>query len=207
MAMLLVKGLIPAYLVSAGLFMTAACSGPVKTVEESDLQSVEGDSAAYFLERGKMVADSVGSVLKGNLMRAMGEGGPASAVEFCNVNATSLTATLSDSYGLEVKRTTDRLRNPMNAPSPLEQKVIAYFQDEKSKGQALTPKLVLDDMGRKVFFAPIFTAGPCLVCHGNEANMDTDLRERLAELYPNDQAKGYNIDELRGIWSITFKNN
>ncbi len=205
--MLLRKGLLPFHLLLSGLFFAVACSGPVSTVEDSGLQLIQGDSAAIFMQRGKMVADSVGSVLKGNLMRAMGEGGPASAVEFCNVNATSLTATLSDTFGLEVKRTTDRIRNPTNAPSDLEKRVIDAYHAEKSKGLALGPKLVLDEMGRKVFFAPIFTAGPCLVCHGNEANMDTDLRERLAELYPNDQAKGYSIDELRGIWSITFKNN
>lgn len=153
---------------------------------------------------GKEVADSVGSVLKGNLMKAMGEGGPVNAVEFCSTRALPLTEAFNGKYGVSVRRTSDRLRNPANAPTALEQQVIADYRAAQAAGTPPVPMVVLDAEGRKVFFAPIFTGGPCLICHGNEANMDESLRAKLTELYPEDNATGFNIDELRGIWSVVF---
>lgn len=160
-----------------------------------------------LLLKGKEIADSVGSVLKANLMQAMGSDGPVHAVEFCNLEALPLTGEFNTLYNVQVKRTSDRLRNPNNAPSTLESSVIADYRSEQSSGVPLRPKLALDSEGRKVFFAPIFTGAPCLICHGNEANMDEGLREKLTELYPADDAKGFGIDELRGIWSVTFNNS
>jgi hypothetical protein len=43
----------------------------------------------------------------------------------------------------------------------------------------------------------------CLQCHGKPG---TDLSEttiaKLSQLYPNDKATGYGINELRGIWIV-----
>lgn len=184
-----------------------SCSGPVKDGQPAGVHYLEGDSAIRVMTMGMQVADSVGALLRSELMLAMGEGGPVHAVEFCNANALPLTASLSGHFGAEVKRTSDRLRNPANAPSDLEALVLADYRSAQTEGRPLTPKVALDGEGRSVFFAPIFTTGPCLVCHGQEGNMDPSLRDLLTALYPNDHAMGFSIDELRGIWSITFKNS
>jgi hypothetical protein len=43
----------------------------------------------------------------------------------------------------------------------------------------------------------------CLQCHGKPG---TDISEattaKLRQLYPNDKATGYGINELRGIWVV-----
>lgn len=156
---------------------------------------------------GMEVVDSVGNTLRSNLMQAMASEGPVHAVEFCNTRALSLTGIYDDRYAVEVRRASDRWRNPKNAPSNLEAKVITDYRSEQNIGIALKPKLALDNDGRKVFFSPIFTGAPCLICHGNEANMDDSLREKIIGLYTEDNAKGFNIDELRGVWSVTFKNS
>jgi hypothetical protein len=74
-------------------------------------------------------------------------------------------------------------------------------------GEPLLPKVAIDLDGKKNFYAPIFTGGVCLTCHGNPKNMQPELISVIDSLYPVDKAKGYAVDELRGIWSIKFKNS
>jgi hypothetical protein len=45
------------------------------------------------------------------------------------------------------------------------------------------------------------TAEVCLVCHGE--NIAPNIQAKLAELYPNDKAIGFNVGELRGAFSVT----
>ncbi len=45
--------------------------------------------------------------------------------------------------------------------------------------------------------------GPvCLVCHGSE--LSPDVRAALDEHYPHDRARGYQLDDIRGAFSITW---
>jgi len=193
------------YVTVAAMLLGQGCTAPSpRDTAATSAGYLEGDSAADATAIGKEVTDSVGAVLKANLMKAMGEGGPVHAVEFCNTRAMPLTDAFNEQYGVVVKRTSDRLRNPDNAPNGLEAKVIADYRAEQAAGQMLLPKVALDGEGRKVFYAPIFTGAPCLICHGSEGNMDENLRSKLTELYPDDNAKGFNIDELRGVWSVVM---
>ncbi len=41
----------------------------------------------------------------------------------------------------------------------------------------------------------------CMVCHG--ADIADELSAKLDELYPEDQAKGFREDDLRGAFTIT----
>jgi len=189
------------------LIVGSSCSSVPEQPVKSNVQYLKSTDELTYLKIGKEVADSVGAALKNSLMLAMGTDGPIHAVEFCNTQAMPLTDSFNQKYHTEVKRTSDRLRNPDNAPNATEAQVISDYRAEQASGKVLTPKLAIDAMGRKVFYAPIFTGAPCLICHGNEGNMDEGLRAKLTELYPADNAKGFNIDELRGIWSITFKNS
>lgn len=46
----------------------------------------------------------------------------------------------------------------------------------------------------------------CLQCHGKPAEqINPATLKKLSELYPADKAVGYDIDQVRGIWSIQFK--
>ncbi|MBW2376809.1 MAG: DUF3365 domain-containing protein [Deltaproteobacteria bacterium] len=40
----------------------------------------------------------------------------------------------------------------------------------------------------------------CVTCHG--AELPPDLRARLAELYPEDQATGYAAGDFRGVFWV-----
>jgi hypothetical protein len=42
----------------------------------------------------------------------------------------------------------------------------------------------------------------CLKCHGGADDVDAATMKVLAERYPADEATGYRLDDLRGIWRI-----
>jgi hypothetical protein len=46
----------------------------------------------------------------------------------------------------------------------------------------------------------------CLKCHGNLGQeVEAKTYDKILELYPNDKAVGYDINQVRGIWSIEFE--
>lgn len=172
-----------------------------------NVQYVTGADEVTYLRLGNEIIDTVGNTLKSNLMKAMKENGPVNAVRFCNTEAMALTAVYSERYNTDVKRVSDLNRNPHNEANATELSVMADFSDLQKQGQPVLPKVVIDADGKKNFYAPIFMGAPCLTCHGAKENMQPELVAAIDSLYPNDKAKNYSIDELRGLWSIRFKNS
>lgn len=190
-----------------GVFWLQSCAEkkPEKVVK--NVQYVTGANEVTYLRLGKEITDTVGATLKGNLVKAMKSGGPTNAVQFCNMEAMPLTEVYSLKYNTDVKRVSDRNRNPKNAANEKELAVLDDFKRTLASGEALSPKVAIDAEGKKHYYAPIFTGGRCLTCHGNPKNMQPELVMVIDSLYPNDKAKGYAVDELRGIWSVKFKNS
>lgn len=191
------------------LFFAQSCSEKKSDQNqvEKNIQYVSGPDELTYRRIGQEVVDSVQTTLKVNLVKAMQEGGPVNAVEFCNVEAMPITASYSGKYNTTVKRVSDKNRNPNNAASNYELAVMEDFRQTMASGKPALPKVAIDADGKKHFYAPIFTGGVCLTCHGNPKNMQPELVSVLDSLYPNDKAKGYAVDELRGIWSVKFKNS
>ncbi|MCF8278073.1 MAG: DUF3365 domain-containing protein [Flavobacteriales bacterium] len=191
--------------IATAMMQSCAEKQPEKVVK--NVQYVTGPDEITYLKLGKEISDTVQSTLKANLMKAMQEGGPVNAVKFCNAQAMELTDIYSTKYSTEVKRVSDKNRNPKNEPNAKELDVLADFKRLLEAGEPVLPKVAIDAEGHKNFYAPIFTGGMCLTCHGNPKNMQPELVSELDSLYPNDKARGYSVDELRGIWSIKFKNS
>lgn len=191
----------------SGVFWLQSCADkkPEKVVK--NVQYVSGADEVTYLRLGKEITDTVGAMLKGNLVAAMQDGGPVNAVQFCNLEAMALTDVYSARYNTDVKRVSDKNRNPKNAPGEKELAVLDDFRRTLESGEPLSPKVVIDTEGKKNYYAPIFTGGVCLACHGNPKNMQPELVSAIDSLYPNDKAKGYAVDELRGVWSVKFKNS
>lgn len=195
-------------ILTAAAAVMSSCSEKKTTKEvKKNVQYVSGADEVTYLRIGAEITDSVQATLKGNLMKAMADGGPANAVQFCNVRAMGLTNTYSEKYSTEVKRVSDKNRNPKNTPSEKELAVIEDMRQAMKDGKPALAKVAIDEDGKKHYYAPIFTGGMCLTCHGNEKNMQPELVTVLDSLYPNDKARGYAAEELRGIWSIKFKNS
>ena len=55
------------------------------------------------------------------------------------------------------------------------------------------------------FYYPIITNEMCLKCHGTPDIIEPSSLKLLQDIYPTDKAIGYSENEIRGVWSIRFK--
>lgn len=191
----------------ASLVLIQSCADKKPETIKKNVQYVSGADEVTYLKLGKEITDTVGKTLKRNLVNALKEGGPANAMSFCNAQAMELTDVYSAKYNTEVKRVSDKNRNPNNAADKTELDVLSDFKRMLKNGEPLSPKIAIDAAGQKHFYAPIFTGGVCLSCHGNPKNIQPETVALIDSLYPTDKALNYSIDELRGLWSVKFKNN
>jgi len=143
--------------------------------------------------------------LKQELQAGMQEGGPINAVSVCNLTAPGIANTYSIRNGWDVGRTSLRVRNPGNAPDAWERSALESFEERKRAGEDPTKmehyEVVRQDGIRELrYMKAIPTSGLCLACHGEQ--IDSTVKTRLEELYPNDQALGYREGDLRGAFTI-----
>jgi hypothetical protein len=135
------------------------------------------------------------TALVGRLRDAMSGGGPAAAVRVCRDEAQALTAAVGARHRLEIGRTSDRLRNPANAPRPWADDPVASHAGEKAAG--VTPVVVELD-GRVGVLKPIGTLDFCVTCHGPRDVVNAAIGDVLKTAYPQDQAVGFATGDLRG---------
>ncbi|MGA9269100.1 MAG: DUF3365 domain-containing protein [Lutimonas sp.] len=158
-----------------------------------------------YREQGDEIVQSASEKLSGTLMSKMKEGGASAAIGFCNQSALPITKKMAAYHGVEIKRTSLRIRNPENLPNEEELKVLHHYQDRIEEGKELNPLVSLDRSGKPNYYAPIRVQQKCLMCHGTlERELSSTIDSILKVKYPEDLAVGYNEGDLRGIWSISF---
>lgn len=157
-----------------------------------------------YAERGLKYALSTKSVLGKNLMGTIQKKGTLEALAFCNEKAYPLTDSMSVVHNASIKRVSDKPRNQNNQANDKELTYINSFKNDiKNKKE---PKPIVDLIDNKVHvYYPITTNTMCLQCHGKpNQDIKKPTLNKLASLYPKDKALGYDSNEVRGIWSISF---
>jgi hypothetical protein len=152
------------------------------------------------------IAQEFMQTLKKELQAAMQEGGPVNAVSVCNLTAPAIASTYSIRNGWDVGRTSLKARNPGNAPDAWERAVLVSFEERKRAGEdpAMMEfyEVVSQDGSKELrYMKAIPTAPLCLACHGEQ--LDSIVKTRIETLYPQDQALGYKVGDIRGAFSIT----
>lgn len=171
------------------------------------LAAVAADSTVPSrLEQGRMVTQRAAGILSSNLLAALARGGPTNALEFCHLKAVALTEG-SGQDGIRVRRVSHRPRNPANRATTNELEVLGEFRDRLKPGAGLPPVLVTNATGRVTFYSPIVLNTPlCLQCHGQPGTeISAGTQEVLRRLYPKDEATGFKLGELRGLWRVDFE--
>ena len=146
------------------------------------------------------------SMLKKELQQALKTGGPLKAIEVCNGKAPEIAARISEETGWDVGRTSLKWRNPDNAPDAWERKVLENFEKRRARGekaQAIDYAEIVEQDGRRVlrYMKAIPTGKVCLACHGS--NIDSAVRARLDEFYPDDRARGFRLGDIRGAFTVS----
>jgi hypothetical protein len=99
--------------------------------------------------------------------------------------------------GVEVGRTSARLRNPRNAPPAWARAYLAATDGRKA---ARVPAVAFDLGDRVGLLRPIEIRSRCLHCHAPARELSEETRAWLAHAYPEDRALGYALGDLRGFW-------
>ncbi len=186
------------------IMVLSACSVP--SITESEALSEEERSAA--LAKGDPIAQATFAALSQSLQKAMADGGPVRAVDYCWSAARPITDSLSDHYGVRVKRTSNRLRSPANRPDAHENERLKEALAHLSQGNlaaSLSPQVHI--FGDSIaYYKPILIVSPlCLKCHGSPGvDLDGAAYALIQERYPQDAATGYALGEFRGYWSIRW---
>ena len=155
-------------------------------------------------DRGLQYALSTKAVLGKNLMGKIQKEGTIAALQFCNIKAFQLTDSMATYHNAHIKRVSDLPRNPKNKANTEELNYINIFKNDVKNNKESQPIVVESSKIVNVYY-PIKTNGMCLQCHG-EPNKQIADQTFLAiqKLYPNDQAVGYDINQVRGIWNVSF---
>ncbi len=184
--------------------MLLSCNQAVK-VEEKEHKSTKNEvkqTELNFVEQGKKYVTQTQKVLAANLVNAIKTDGAEHALSFCSSKAYPLTDSMATALNIQIKRVSDKARNPSNKANEEENKYILNSKDLLTKGEAMKPQLV-ENEEKTIGYYPIVTNQMCMQCHG-EANTEVlpKTLEKIQELYPKDEALGYKVNELRGIWVI-----
>jgi hypothetical protein len=191
------------YLIAALVMATlAGCTTKNKEQVTIDIEMIND----WVLSKGDSISLMAQKALSSHLKKSLGEGGVSNAIKFCNVAAYPILDTLTTGYDVTIRRTTLKLRNPENAAVPLERTILEEFKRLMQNGSELQPVVREIDEHSILFAKPILLNNPlCLNCHGSVGAEVTDEAYALIhQLYPEDSAINYQMEELRGIWSITF---
>lgn len=155
----------------------------------------------------RALADRFQSELKSRLVAAPADGGPVQAIEVCKADAPTIAARLSAESGAEVARTALRPRNPANAPDADERAVLEDFVAQRAQQPDAQAQehFVSGADGSARYIKAIVTLPPCLACQG--ATLAEPVRSALEQHYPQDQAIGLAVGDLRGAFIITWSDS
>lgn len=147
------------------------------------------------ISRADLVVAAMQDAVIRELSDALARGGPAQAIDFCHLDATAATQRVGRQEGIAAGRTSDRLRDPTNAPRPWAAPLVAANAGRTARsveGFAV-------DLGDKVgVLRPIVERPMCAGCHGPAEKLHPAVKLALTDRYPADRAVGFRDGEIRG---------
>lgn len=183
--------------------MLAACLAAVN----AQADEMPADDAQTRAQASRAAIKNFAQSLQGELQAAMKAGGPVNAIGVCQEKAPAIAASISDTQGWEVARTSLKPRNPDNAPDDWERGVLESFEERRAAGEDVAKMEhfeIIESNGAQEFrymkAIGIPADAPCLHCHGTE--IAPDVSAKLQALYPDDRATGYGTGDIRGAFTV-----
>lgn len=145
-------------------------------------------------EKARILAarDALVGALAERLAEALAEG-PEAGIAVCAREALPLTQRLAVKHRVRMGRTSQRLRNPANAPPGWVEALMAQQPDSDVF-------FAIPEGGTRALL-PIRLEDRCILCHGPEDGIPESIRVALDANYPDDAARGFRPGDLRGyVW-------
>ena len=188
---------LPAAALAAALASPALAAG-ARPVQLQDVP----ESLQPAVAKGDAAIEQLRDMIYRRLNVMMAQGGPTAAVGLCSTEAPRMTKEVAVASGVEIGRTSARLRNPANAPRPWAARYVAAAAGKKAD----EVKPAVFDLGDRVgLLRPLAMMPACTRCHGPAAGLAPDVRTELASRYPKDQATGFAPGEVRGFFWVEVK--
>lgn len=154
------------------------------------------------ISRGDLIIVSLQDAVLRELQDALSKKGPDGAIALCHLDATFTAQRLARYEGVAAGRTSDRLRNPTNAPRPW---AAALVRDHAGKRARDVDGFVVD-LGDKIgLLRPISHRAMCNGCHGPAETVSAGVKSVLADRYPVDRALGFTEGEIRGWFWVEVR--
>ena len=162
------------------------------------------------LALSQVASKQLGKQLKNKLVNTIQSDGPEAAITICNFEAINISNKISAENNLKVGRTSLKLRNPANQADAWETKQLNWFEAQKNLDanlKTLEISEIIKKDGEKVFryMKAIPMQEPCMLCHGK--TLAPVIAEKINHLYPQDQAKGFTVGDIRGAFTVTVPLN
>lgn len=153
------------------------------------------------VQEAKKITKAFGGALKKELKTAMKAGGPINALDVCNTKATPIANDAAKEFNATISRVSLKNRNPDNVPNDWQKAVLEDFDARAAKGESVKKmgfSEIVEHDGKKQlrFMKALPTGGVCLECHGS--SIEADVLAKITELYPEDNAIGYEKGQVRG---------
>lgn len=198
---------LPVALSMALMSIIMSCAGDKSdNTNKGDEVILDSVRQKEVLASGKEIAGHFKSTLVASLSQAIDEQGYAGAISFCSVNAGHLTDSIANAKHVHIQRVSHKPRNKNNAANNTEIELIKQFIESSKTESAAVQPVVVADKDQNIFYAPIFISSPlCLNCHGNaETEILPEVYEIIKTTYPEDEAIGFKLKDLRGLLKISF---
>jgi hypothetical protein len=188
------------------LLVAGGCSPEPAAVErpKAPPQPASALDADALLARGRTISAQAFGLLSSNLLMAIQQSGVSNALPFCSALAMPLTSLVANTNDVSLRRVSHRARNPANRANPAELEWIESYRATLAAGGKPQAMLVTNDT--ITFYAPIvITNQLCLQCHGKPGEDIAPANlEVIRHLYPADEATGFGLGDVRGLWRIDF---
>jgi hypothetical protein len=184
-------------LVVFGLMVTGCAKPAEEPVEEVVVIEWEKVLAGSMTDTQKaqqeLVATAVNALaseMMGELTAALDSGDAGAAIAVCKEKAPDVAAHIKETYGVQIGRTSHRLRNAGNVAPGWADPYVADLTED--------PTYVVGPNGELGALLPIKMKAECQMCHGPVEGIDEGVMAAISEVYPDDQALGFVEGDLRG---------
>lgn len=142
------------------------------------------------------------------MQEAVTNEGVAGAIPVCKDLAPQLIRKKREETGWDIRRVSLKTRNAeRGTPDAWEATQLADFDRRAAAGEkpeTIETSEIVSTNGRPVlrYMKALPVSEVCLSCHGPVDGLDADLRQKLADHYPNDRATGYAKGQIRGALTV-----
>lgn len=176
-------------------------------IKPEHIESITMDDSIRnaLLIRGRAVSIKAKMALKTELQKAIKRDGLEYAISFCSERAQEIMDSIGHAEQVMVKRLAKKNRNPNNEMSENISNLYKSFVLQSLNSNRVPAQIGWDDEGRPVYYKILYTDALCLNCHGKPGtDINPQVAEKIAEIYPDDKAINFEVGHPRGMWAVTF---